>query len=140
MSGTQGGDSASLTLAEPEVSPGLWLLNPDQIGPYGATGAPQATASASLTAVTQAFDPATASTTGDFWSAANGLSFGFAPAYVPSGDSTTITVDISPTAAVGQTVTGTLYVDDFALGSEPGVTLPNADQLAAISYSYRVTG
>jgi len=140
VSGSQGLYSAGLTLTEPAVSPGLWLLNPDEVGPYPASGALPATATASLTAVTPAFDGATTSSTGDFWSYANGLSSGFSPQYVPSGDSTTISVTVTPTAKPGQTVTGTLYVDDYALGSFSGATLPDADQLAAIPYSYTVGG
>ncbi len=141
LSGVQSGDSASLTLTEPEVSPGLWLINPDEIGPYPATGAPTATATASLNAVTQAFDPAVTSSTGDFWSYINGLSGSFAPTYVPAGGSATITVSITPTAAVGSEVSGTLYVSDFTLGSFffDGPALGDADDLAGIPYSYQVT-
>jgi Subtilase family len=143
LSGVQSGDSASLTLTEPEVSPGMWLINPDEIGPYPATGAPAATATASLSAVTQAFDPAVTSSTGDFWSTINGLnSASFDPVYVPVGGKGTITVSITPTAAPGTEVSGTLYVSDFALGSFffDGPALGDADDLAAIPYSYRVTG
>ncbi len=42
------GDSANVTLNEPEVSPGLWLLNPAEEGPFPASGAPTVTASANL--------------------------------------------------------------------------------------------
>jgi hypothetical protein len=66
--------SANVTFSEPEVSPGLWLLNPDEIGPFPASGAPSVMASASLSAVTQAFDPWMKSSTGDMWSVYNGLS------------------------------------------------------------------
>jgi Subtilase family len=143
LSGVQSGDSASLTVTEPEVSPGMWLINPDEIGPYPATGAPAATATASLSAVTQAFDPAVTSSTGDFWSIFNGLSSAsFDPVYVPAGGKGTITVSITPTAASGTQVSGTLYVSDFTLGSFffGGPALGDADDLAAIPYSYRVTG
>jgi hypothetical protein len=142
LEGVQSGDSATLTYAEPEVSPGMWSINPDEIGPYPATGAPAATASASLSAVTQAFDPATTSSTGDFWSAINGLSSGFAPIYVPAGSSGTITISITPAGSPGTEVSGTLYVADFALGSFffDGPALGDADDLAAIPYSYRVGG
>ena len=51
------GDSANVTLTEPEISSGFWLLDPEEIGPYPATGAPTVRASAILKAVTQAFDP-----------------------------------------------------------------------------------
>ena len=141
VEGIPAGDSASLTLTEPEISPGLWDLNPDEIGPYPASGAPPATASASVNAVMQAFDPAAASSTGDAWSYYNGLTSTFTPAYVPAGGSATITVTITPDAAPGSAVSGTLYVADFALGSFlfGGPALPDADDLAALPYSYQVT-
>jgi hypothetical protein len=138
VGGSSSGDSASLTLNETEVSPGLWLLNPDEIGPYGSAGAPAATATASLKAVTQAFDTTIASSTGDFWSQANRLSSTFAPAYVPPGDSANIYIDLRPSALNGALVSGTLYIDDYALGSEFGAALPNADELGAIPFHYKV--
>ena len=138
VSGSSSGNSASLTLRESDVSPGLWLLNPDQLGPYPPAGAPTATASASLTAITDAFDPTVASSTGDFWSAANGLTTFFSPVYVAPGGTTTITISVTPQAALGTQVSGTLYLDDYALGSTIGAILPNADELAAIPYSYTV--
>lgn len=138
LSGAAAGDSASLTYSEPEISPGLWNLIPDEIGPYPATGAPPATASATFTAVTQAFDPAVTSSTGDAWSAFNGLTSTFAPVYVPPGGSATITVTITPQATPGTAVSGTLYLDDYTLASIGGVAFPNGDELAAIPYHYTV--
>jgi hypothetical protein len=137
VTGSTSGDTSRLTLTEPQVSPGLWLLNPDEIGPFPSGGAPSATATATFKAVTQAFDTTVSSSTGDFWTSANGLSGSFTPMYVPAGDSTTITVAVTPTAAVGTIVKGTLYVDDFVIGSF-GPALPTGDQLAALPYSYKV--
>ncbi len=144
-SGSINGDSANVTLNEPEVSPGLWLLNPSEIGPYGTGGAPLVTASANLNAVTQAFDPSMISTTGDFWaltsgiaSGANGLPSVFAPVYLLPGQSATITVNMTVTGTPGTRVQGTLYVDDLTLGSN-FVGLPASDQLAAIPYSYGIS-
>ena len=138
VSESQSGDTASLNLSEPEVSPGFWLLNPDEIGPYSTGGAPAATASATFGAVTQAFDPTITSSTGDFWSAANGLSKGFNPVYVPAGDAGNMTVTIKPTGKPGSHVSGTIYVDDYALASTFGVALPNGDDVAAIPYKYKI--
>ena len=141
VSSSVGHDKASLTLTEPEVSPGLWLINPDEVGPYPASGAPSVKATVTLKAVTRAFDPTVTSSTGDLWSAANGIgSPDFSPMYVPAGDSVNITVDITPAAAAGATVSGTLYVSDYVVGSVTGVALPDADELAAIPYSYKVAG
>jgi hypothetical protein len=141
IEGTQSGDSASATISDPEVSPGLWLVNPDEIGPYPATGAPAATASASLSAVTRAFDPAVTSSTGDLWSAFNGVTSGFTPVYVAAGDSATITVDITPNGSAGSFHCGTLFVDDVTLAGLDGIyDLPDGDELAAIPYGYRIAG
>ncbi|MGB8196359.1 MAG: S8 family serine peptidase [Acidimicrobiales bacterium] len=137
--GSVHGDSADMTLSEPEVSAGTWLLNPDEIGPYPSTGAPTVTASANLRAVTQTFDKSMTSTTGDMWSALNGLSSGFDPVYVAPGTSATITVRVAPTDAPGTRVTGTLYVDDYVLGSTFFDGPVNSDELAAIPYSYVVS-
>jgi hypothetical protein len=137
-SGSQSGDSASLTLTEPEVSPGLWALIPDEIGPYPTSGAPPGTASASASAVTQAFDPTVDSSTGDFWSAFNGVTPDFAPVYVAPGATGTITVALTPSAAPGTHVTGTLYVDDYVLASLYNGADNNGDELAALPYSYTV--
>ena len=137
-SGSVQGDSADVVLDEPEVSPGVWLLNPAEIGPFPASGAPTVHASASLSAVTQSFDPSITSSTGDMWSALNGLSSGFSPTYLEPGQSTTIAVSVTPTGSPGTTVSGTLYVDDYSLASDFDFDLPNADELAAIPYSYTV--
>jgi hypothetical protein len=141
VEGVSSGDSASATITEPEVSPGLWLVNPDEIGPYPAAGAPAGMASASVSAVTQAFDPAVTSSTGDLWSAFNGVTSGFTPVYVPAGASVTITVHIRPNATAGSSQSGTLYVDDVTLAGLNGVfDLPDGDEVAAVPYSYRISG
>jgi len=61
-----------------------------------------------MTAVTQAFDTSMSNSTGDIWSAGNGLSSGFAPMYAPSGDSANMTVVVTPTAAKATVVSGTI--------------------------------
>jgi hypothetical protein len=129
--------SASLTLTEqPEVSPGLWLLNPDETGPYSAGGAPTDTASASLSAVTQAFDTTVTTDTDDFLQ----VGFNFSNfLYLQPGQSGAISVAISPTASPGTVVSGDLYVDDYVLASEFAAPDPDGDELAAIPYSYTVS-
>jgi len=141
IEGTQSGDSASATLTEPAVSPGFWDLNPDEVGPYPAAGAPTATASASMNVVTQAFDPAVTSSTGDLWSAVNGLSSSYSPVYVPAGATATITVQITPSGARDSFQSGTLFVDDETIAGVDGIyDLPSGDEIAAIPYSYKITG
>ncbi len=139
LEGTQSGNTASLTFSSNEISPGLWLLNPAEIGPYPATGAPAATASATVTAVLQAFDPAVTSSTGNLWSFVNGVTSTFSPVYVPAGGSATITVKITASGRVGSTQSGVLYVGDANLAGLTGIFgLPNGDSLASIPFSYRI--
>ena len=138
-SGSIQGNGATVTLSEPEISAGTWLLNPAELGPYPSAGAPTITASAFLSAVTQAFDPSMTSATGDLWSELNGLSSRFAPTYVAPGATATITLRVTPTGAPGTRVAGTLYVDDYVLGDVFFDGPVSSDQLAAIPYSYSVS-
>jgi hypothetical protein len=138
LEGVSNGTSASLTFFEPEVSPGIWPLDPTEVGPFGPSGAPAAVVSDNLDVVTRAFDRAVTSSTGDMWSAFNGLSSTFTPVYLNPGQSATITVTITPTASVGSNVSGTLYVSDLTLGQFIGAANSNGDDIAAIPYRYVV--
>ena len=139
LEGIQSGNSASLTFSNPEISPGLWSLNPSEIGPYTASGAPTVTASATFSAVTKAFDATVSSSSGDLWQAFEGLSNTLAPVYIPAGGSATITVTITPSGPSGSTDAGTLYVDDLTIAGFNGIFGdPNGDEIAAIPYSYTV--
>jgi hypothetical protein len=92
---------------------------------------------AKLTAVTQAFDRTVRSGTDDLWEV--GLKFNRFY-YLAPGQSVVTAVSITPTAAVGTQVSGTLYVDDFTLESFVGIrgVLPDSDEVAALPYSYTV--
>jgi len=138
---TQTGDSATLDFTTAgEVMPGIWYLNPSEIGPYPSTGAPSATASATFDAITQAFDPTVTPSTGDLWTAYNGLTLGFAPAYVEPGATATIPLTITPTAAPGTRVSGFINVDDtFQANELIGVTDTGGDELASLPFSYEVS-
>jgi len=126
-----GRGSASLTLSQdPQVSPGYWLLNPGEIGPYPRSGMKPDAASASLWAVTQAFDPAVTSSTGNLWDGSLGDFL-----YLRPGQSGTIEVNISPTGSPGTTVSGTLFIDDVTLGGY-SVASTDGDELAAVPYQY----
>jgi hypothetical protein len=142
LEGIRTGHSASLTFSNPEVSPGLWSLNPSEIGPYPSTGAPAVTAAATFKAVTKAFDPAVSSATGDLWPLLEGLSNTLQPVLVPAGGSATITVKITPGGRHGSIHSGVLYVDDLTLAgfgqNIQGIAFgnPNGDEIAAIPYHY----
>jgi hypothetical protein len=138
LEGVSTGTSASLTFLQPEVSPGIWPLDPTEVGPFGTSGEPAAVVSDNLDVVTQAFDPTVTSSTGDMWSAFNGLSSTFDPVYLNPGQSATVTVTITPTASVGSNVSGTLYVSDLTLGQFIGAANSDGDDIAAIPYSYTV--
>ena len=136
---SQSGDTASLDFSVGgEVEAGFWYLNPSEIGPY--TGeAPTVTASATFEAVTRAFDPTVAPSTGDLWSAANGLTNTFAPVYVEPGKSATIALSITPTAHPGTRVSGVINLDDVFQANELiGITDTGGDELASLPYSYKV--
>jgi hypothetical protein len=137
VSSSTGTNIESVSLNSPEVSPGLWALNPEEVGPYPAGGAPKEVALATVTAVTQAFDPAVRTDTDDLWQSA--LSFSHFR-YLGPGQSVAVLVAIKPTAPVGSVVKGTLYIDDFTLDSfsPTGDVLPDADEVAAVPYSYTV--
>jgi hypothetical protein len=92
---------------------------------------------ATVSAVTQAFDPAVLSNTDDLWRV--GLSFAHFR-YLGPGQSVAVLIAIKPTAPVGTYVQGTLYIDDFTLDSflSSGDVLPDADEVAAVPYSYTV--
>jgi hypothetical protein len=137
----QSGDTASLNVSSTgELAPGLWGLVPSEIGPYGPSGAPAATASASFQAVTQGFDPTVNSSTGDMWSLFNGIGSGaFRPVYVLPGRSATLPLTITPTASPGTHVSGSIVLDDvFLLNVLTGYEAAGGDELAALPFTYTV--
>ena len=129
--------SGRVSLSEPEITPGLWALAPGEVGPYPPGGAPKEIVAAKVTAVTQAFDRTVRFGTDDLWEV--GLKFNRFY-YLAPGQSVVTAVSITPTAAVGTQVSGTLYVDDFTLESFVGIrgVLPDSDEVAALPYSYTV--
>jgi hypothetical protein len=152
VTGSQSGNVAALTYSNAEVSPGVWALVPDEIGPFGTTGYKTGQAQVGFSVVTRAFDPTVISSTGDMWESVGldtpAQSTGTPLYLTPAGSGSTncgdITVTIKPTAAVGTVVSGTLYLDDSVLGSTLsssatlGQILPNGDQMLAIPYKYKV--
>jgi len=143
VSKSQSGNSARLDYAPSggEVEPGVWYLNPSQIGPYPATGAPAVTASATFSAVTKAFDPTVVGSTGDLWSSVNGGSPTFSPVYLLPGQTALIPLTITPTASPGTQVSGVVNLDDvFQADIATGFADAGGDELASFPYSYTVGG
>ena len=136
----QNGNSATASYSTgDEVQPGLWYINPSEVGPYSGE-APAVTASASLSIATQAFDPTVDPSTGDLWLANNGLSSTFDPVYLNPGESATIPLTITPSASPGTHVTGFINLDDafqvnFGIG---GQAFASGDELASFPFSYTV--
>jgi hypothetical protein len=141
VTASQSGNAASLSLtASSELAPGLWALFPSEVGPYSTSGASPVTASASFSAVTQSFDSTVHSKTGDMWSLFNKVGSGnFDPVYLKPGKSATISLTITPTAASGTQVSGTVNLDDaFQVNAVTGYEFGGGDELASLPFSYTV--
>ncbi len=143
-SSTPDSDDASGTITSASVAPGDWFITPSQHGPGGAYAVKPVTAHTSIVATTDEFDPAVTSTTGDLWLTSTDLSSALNAVVVDPGESATIPVTITPSAKVGSTVTGTLYVDDLspvdaALTDNPDPAIsPTDSDVAAFNCAYTV--
>jgi hypothetical protein len=137
---SQSGDSAAVTYSPGgEVEPGLWAVFPSEIGPYGAAGAPAETADVTSSLITLGFDPTVSTSTGDLWSAADGLTSTFTPRYLQPGQTAILPVTITPTAAAGTRVNGEINLDDtFQEDEAIGASDPSGDELGSYGYSYTV--
>jgi hypothetical protein len=140
---TQSGDSASMAFTVPEVGNGLWDLNPSEFGPYAPAGAPTATASATFSVVTQAFNPTVTTSTSDLWTPTSfngaGAPSNFKPVSIAPGATAKIPLTIKPTAAAGARVSGLINVDDvYQANSLVGLPDLSADEFASLPFSYKV--
>jgi len=118
------------------VAAGIWYAQPTECGPYAAP-VPSGTATVNATVTTKAFDPAVTSPTGDLWTAAETGAFSVKPVVIAPGASATIDVTITPSAAAGTVVRGTLYVDDELAGIPPYGQF-SGDEISALPYEYKV--
>ncbi len=136
----QSGDTISTVTDTPSagsVATGLWAAVVDQVGYFGTDGAPAGTTHVDLSAHTLGFDDAVTSSTGDYWAAStNPVADVGSAVTINPGQSKTITVTITPDAAVGSKVSGVLNIytpPSFALSFAT-----TGDQLATLPYSYTV--
>ena len=136
LASNQGLDVTATASGSP-LTQGEWSVLPSVVGPFTSSSATTENVHTSMDATTQTFDPAVSSRTGDLWQMALGGPFAVTPVVVNPGQTAVIPVTISPTAARGSTVSGTLYVDDDSLVLF-GFLVPNANTVAAIPYSYKV--
>lgn len=132
LAAVSSGNTAAAHYATREATPGLWSIAPDPIGPFTAPAA-AGTVSTGLVAHTRGFDFSAVPSTGDIWqetvdpSAPN-----LNPVTLQPGQQGRMTLMITPPAKKGETVRGTLYVDEFN-----GV-LDVGGELVAIPYEYTV--
>ena len=165
------GNGAVVNVSASQVSPGLWITDIGQTGPFSGP-APSGTVTASVSAQGKLFDPSVTSTTDDIWQEgvdpsvdpalaaqikAHGLDItlmrdGIKPAGSKSasspadtappktgpitlepGQTGTIIVTITPTAAPGAQASGVVYIDDFNNFTDGG------DEVIAFPYRYTVT-
>ncbi len=126
------GDSAASAFAAPEVTPGIWFIAPNLIGPFSGPASP-ASVNTGMVARSRTFDPSVTSSTGDVE-----LDYVIpsAPAATPvtvnPGQTVTIQVTFSAAGRRGTFDAGNLFVDDSvaAVGS--------ANEITAIPYAFRV--
>jgi hypothetical protein len=128
--------SASYTPSGGLVGDGFWFATPSEIGPYPA-GAPAGTVSMSMTAQTQEFDTSVTSSTGDLELASTNPATTFSPVVINAGQTATVNVTITPSAAAGTVVSGALYIDDF-MTNVPPYGQQGSDELSALPYEYTV--
>jgi len=112
---------------------------PVGIGPFNGP-APNTTVQINAAVLTEQFDSAVTSNSGDLIAIESGSSASaYAPLTLAPGQSGTIMATIVPNQPHGTVVNGHLYVDTLALDPNSGALLTGAgDELAAIPYSYTV--
>ncbi len=139
------GDHVTGTLNSRSVTEGLWVVSPFQKGPDGTKPLPPLTTKTTMTATTQAFDPAVSSPAGDLWQQSLHPSTVVTPVVVQPGQTVSIPVTITPHGASGSVVRGTLYLDDttLAVGDvtwaiEAISPVPEASDVAAFQYEYKI--
>jgi hypothetical protein len=132
VSSVSRGNAAVSTIVAKDLPASIYSCAPTEIGPFPSGTATQTTFSCGAAAITRTFDPAVGSSTGNVWSALEGLTNTFSPLVLQPGQSGDISVTITPTAAAGTVVSGFLAVDTW----NPNTI--SSDQLVNIPYSYKV--
>jgi hypothetical protein len=138
-------DNPTGTLTASSVVDGLWAVTPFQDGPDGSKPLPPVTASTSMTATAQPFDPAMSSPTGDLWLASINPATVINPYVVQPGQSVSIPVTITPSGKSGTVVSGSVFLDDVTLAAGDFAwvveALPPAatgSDVAAFPYQYSI--
>jgi hypothetical protein len=127
---------------------GGWAADPAEIGPTGPNGWPAGTASFNFYALTKGFDSAVSSPATDLWATSVTPATSFSIVTVNPGQTVNIPVTITPSGKPGSVVSGTAFVDQFLATTTAETNAinftdtanyqPNADELVALPYSYRI--
>jgi Subtilase family len=140
-----GSTTPSVTVpGESEPGPltaGAWDADPAPAAPQGFSNADSQSENATFNATvqTQPFDTTVTSSAGDYWyTGVNPSATSNVTVLVGAGKTATIQVTVTPTASVGTTVSGTLYVDDFIPIFYPTEQYAG-NELAAVPYQYTVS-
>lgn len=123
------GTEAVATYAASDIPASIWSCGPSEVGPGPAT---PTTFSCGADALTRSFDAGVDSSTGNIWSALEGLTGTYDPLVLEPGQSGDITVEFTPGGTTGSVVSGFLAVETFNFQSV------SSDQQASIPYSYKV--
>jgi hypothetical protein len=118
------------------VTAGGWFALPSECGPYPAA-APAGTATDTATVTTKPIDTAVGTPFVDFWASVMDGTFTFDGTTIAPGQSVTIPVTITPSAAKGTVVRGTLYVDDL-FAAVPPYGQVTGNEVDALPYAYTV--
>ncbi len=130
------GDNAVAHLHASDVPASIWACTPTELGPGLATTAPY---SCGAVADTRTFDPTVDSSTGNIWSALEGLTGTYAPLVLQPGQAGDITVTFTPAGSPGTVVSGFIAVETFNLDPfNLFYDTFSSDQLASIPYRYVV--
>lgn len=136
--------TATLSTRSGALSVGVYGTEAGSVGPFGAEGAPHATATVNPTIYTAGFDTSATTKYGDLYAiSALGLKTPPDPISVDPGKSVDVTVNISPQGAVGSTVTGRINVLQVGYTGQYAVISPymlSSDQVVeAFDYRYKVS-
>lgn len=134
------GQRATAGFSGDPLAPGLWILSPVPVGPFGESKMVAERVSTTMSVTTRAFDPSISSPGGDLWQETlnpQQLKH-FSPVNAGAGRTVTIPVTITPHAKRGTFVHGTLYVDDASLRAFQIDPDYHGGEVMAIPYSYRV--
>jgi Subtilase family len=131
--GTSTGNTATASITQPEVPWGPWVVAPAEQGPTPSGGAQALPYTSTAILVLKPFDANVTADSGDAWTDLVLGTNTFNPLQLAPGQSGTINVTFTPTAAqVGKTISGFLYIDTFNLA------LLSGDEVVRFPYSYSV--